>query len=269
MKISDCRLGFVGFGHMSQIIFQSLDSAKILSPSQVLFIRRDPHKMRENEEKYGIASASLKNLVERSDVLLLGVRPVQLEAVLQEMRPLPLKNKLVITVVAGKKISLYQKYFGSEVPLLRVMPNVASSVGEGMSVLSSGPNLSSEHKSLARLMFSSLGEIIEVEESLMDISCAIAGSGPGFVFALIEAMAKAGEKAGLELPEALKMSAQVFLGAARLILKGNRPEDLLHQIATPQGTTEAGLNVLRQTDMAKHMQMVVEAAAIRSKELSS
>lgn len=267
MRISDCCLGFVGFGHMAQIIYHGMDSAKLIPRSQVLFIRRDTHKMRENEKTFGITSTSLKNLVEKSQILLLGIRPSQTESVLQELAPFDLKNKLIITIVAGKRLSAYQKYFGPNAQILRVMPNIASSVGEGMSVFSHDPHLSSEYKSIGRLIFSSLGEVIEVGEDLMDISCAIAGSGPGFVFPLIEAMARSGEKAGLSYAEALKISAQVFAGAARLVLKGGLPENLLYQITTPQGTTEAGLKVMQETQMTKHLQMTIEAAANRSQQL--
>lgn len=267
MKIGDCHIGFVGFGHMAQIIYQGIELAKLIPRSQVLFIRRDTHKMRDNEKTYGITSSSLKNIVAQSSILVLGMRPSQAENVLQELSEYDLKNKMVITIAAGIKIESYQKYFGTEVQILRVMPNIASSVAEGMSIFSFGPRASSEFKSLSRFLFSSLGEVLEVKEDLMDISCAIGGSGPGFVFRLIEAMARAGEKGGLSYPEALKMSAQVFAGASRLILKGELPENLLARIATPNGTTEAGLDVMRETGIPTHLEMVVDASAKRSRQL--
>lgn len=268
MKIGDCRIGFIGFGHMAQVIFQGMEQAKLVPRSQVLFIRRDTHKMREDEKKYGITSSSLKNIVAQSTHLILGIRPSQTESLLKELAEYDLKNKMVITMVAGIRIATYQKYFGNEVQILRVMPNIASSVAEGMSIFSFNPHATAEFKSLSRCLFSALGEVMEVKEDLMDICCAVGGSGPGFVFRLIEAMARAGEKGGLGYAEALKMSAQVFAGAARLILKGELPENLLTRIATPNGTTEAGLDVMQKTRIPEHLEMVVEASAKRSRELS-
>lgn len=267
MKLADCRIGFIGFGHMAQVIYQSFESAKLLSRSHVSFIQRDPRKMRENEKTFGLTSTSLKNLVEQSSVLILGVRPNQTELVLKELSKFDLEQKLLITVVSGVTIAVYRKFLGSAIQIVRVMPNIASSVGEGMSVLSFDQNTTPDFMSLTRLLFSCMGGVLELDESLMDISCGIAGSGPGFVFRLIQAMAMAGEKGGIPYREALTMAAQVFKGAAQLILKGNRPEDLLHQITVPGGTTEAGLKVMKETAIEKHLQMTIEAAAEKSRLL--
>ena len=270
MKIGDCRLGFIGFGHMAQVICKSIELAKLIPRSQMSFIQRDTHKMRENEKTFGITSTSLKNLAMQSHVLLLGVRPNQTELVLKELASLDLQNKILITIVSGIAIASYRKYLSSALQIIRVMPNIASSVGAGMSVLSfSGSEVTSDVRSLSRLLFSCMGEVMELPESLMDISCAIAGSGPGFVFRLIESMAIAGEKEGIPYPEALKMAAQVFKGASQLILQGNRPEDLLHQITVPGGTTAAGLQVMGDTAIEKHLQMVVAAASNKSRLLGS
>lgn len=269
MKITDYHIGFIGFGHMAQVVFQSIESAKLFPRSQVFFIQRDTQKMRENEKTFGITSTSLKNLVDKSQVLLLGVRPNQTELVLKELAQFDLKNKVLITVVSGIAIASYRKYLGSDVQIVRVMPNIASKVGEGMSVLSFAPETTRDAQSLSRMLFSCMGEVMELKEDLMDISCGIAGSGPGFVFRLIKAMAQAGEKGGIPYPDALKMAAQVFKGASQLILKGNSPEDLLQQITVPGGTTAAGLQVMEEKAMEKHFQMTVEAAALKSRLLGS
>lgn len=268
MKAADYRIGFVGFGHMAQIIFKAIDQAKLLPRSHVTFIRRDPEKMRHNEQEFGITSTSLPTLVESSDLIILGVRPNQAGPVLKELAHHKAGKKMVISMLAGVKLAYYQKFLGPEVQLLRVMPNIASAVGEGMSVFTFGPHASADFRSLAHLLFSCMGEVMEVTEPLTDIACGIAGSGPGFVFRLIDAMARAGEKHGLAYPEALKMAAQTFAGAARLILKGAKPEALIRQIAVPNGTTEAGFKVMQETHIETLWQKVAEASAKRSKELS-
>lgn len=267
MKVSECHLGFIGFGHMSQILFKAIDRAKLIPRSQVSFIQRDPHKMKANEQEFGITSTSLESLVKKSDVIILGVRPNQARLVLEELKKIGLdESKLFVTVLAGVKLSYYQKFLKN--PILRVMPNVASEVGMGMSIFSYTPSPSIEFRSLANLLFSCMGEVIEVPEAMMDICCGIAGSGPAFVFKLIDAIAKVGEKEGLSYSNALKMAAQTFMGAARLVMKKNEIDKLLVQIATSNGTTEAGLRKLRELDIDEHIQQVILASSKRSKELS-
>jgi len=268
MKISDYNIGFIGFGHMAEVIFKAIDAARLVPRHQISFVRRDPGKMKEDEKKYGITSTSLENLTKKSELILLCVRPNQAEAVLKDLQKIGVESKMIVSILAGTKLSFFQKYLGPKTELLRVMPNLASAVGEGMSVFTYGPHASAEFKSMTHLLFSNMGQVIEVPENLMDISCGIAGSGPGFVFRLIEAMAREGEKQGLSYEKALKMAAQTFLGAAKVILKGGVPEILIQQIATPNGTTEAGFKMMKATEIEKHYQSVVDASAKRSKELS-
>jgi len=268
MKVSEYRLGFIGFGHMAQVICKAIDTAKLIPRDQMGFVRRDPSKIKKCEQEFGITGTSLEHLVQKSDLLFLCVRPHQAELVLKDLAQIGVGSKMLISVLAGVQLPFYQKYLGSKVQLLRVMPNIASSVGEGMSVFTFGKESSREFRSVANLIFSNMGEIIEVPEDLMDISCGIAGSGPGFVFRLIEAMAREGEKQGLGYEKALKMAAQSFAGAARLILKGGLPEALIQQIATPNGTTEAGFKAMTAAQIDSHFRQASAAAAKRSKEIS-
>lgn len=268
MKISQYNLGFVGFGHLAKVIYQQIDSCKLIDRSQILFRQRDPQKMRENEMKYGISSTSMAHLVEKSDVLLLAVRPHQAESILSEIASLGAKEKKIITVMAGIQFPFYQKFLGEKVEILRAMPNLASSVGEGMTVLSYSRGCSDEFRSLGHVLFQSMGHALELDEKLMDITVGVSGSGPGFVLKLIEAMARAGEKGGICYEKALMMAAQTFLGAAKLVLKGQNPQNLTEQIAVPNGTTEAGFNVMKQTHVETHFQQAIDAATRRSRELS-
>jgi pyrroline-5-carboxylate reductase len=174
-------------------------------------------------------------------------------------------SQKIISIAAGVRMAYFQKHLG-HIPIIRAMPNMGSSVLEGMTVLSFQPGAS--FKEEAQAIFSCMGEVIEVPEELMDISCGLSASGPGFVFRMIEAFAKAGEAHGLPYPKALKMAAQTFAGAARLVLKGGNPKDLIAQIATPNGTTEAGLLVMDESKTDQSLSSAIQAATKRSKELS-
>lgn len=268
MKISDYRIGFVGFGHLAQVICRAIERAKLIPRSRISFVRRDPAKIKKCEQEFGITATSLEHLVDSSDLLLLCVRPHQAKQILPDLARLGAGSKKIVTLLAGVRLALYQKHLGSPLEIARAMPNIASAAGEGVTAFCFGPDASSEFRSAAQMLFSSLGKEIEVDESQMDIACGIAGSGPGFVFRLIEAMARAGEKNGLPYEKALKMAAQAFAGAARLIANGAPPEALIEQIATPNGTTEAGFKAMTQSRLDAHFQQAIEASARRSRELS-
>ena len=266
--MKEIRVGFIGFGHMAKILFSAVDKAKLIPHSQILFCRRDPAKSKKTEQECKITATSLENLIDRSQVIFICVRPNQVEKILQEHAE-ALSNKQIISILAGVKISYFQKVLGPHVQVIRAMPNLSSSVFEGMTVLSSSSTCEGEFKNFTHLFFGAIGKVLNFPESLMDVSCAMAGSGPGFVFRLIEVMAKTGVKHGMNQSDALQMAAQVFYGASKLILEGEDPGNLIVQISTPNGTTEAGLNKMGETLLDLHFQQAIEASLFRSQELSN
>lgn len=267
MKLAEIHLGFLGFGHMAQTLFRAIAGARLLSRSQISFIQRDPQKMRANEQKYGITSTSLESLVHQSHLIILAVRPNQIRPVLEELKEMAVHpSKGLISLLAGVQTDFFRKAL--QRPVLRAMPNIASDVGMGMTVLSAPDDFPKELLSLTRSLFASVGAVEELPEALMDITCGVSGSGPGFVFKLIEAFAKAGEKEGIEAATAQLMAAQTFLGAAQLVLKRKDIASLLEQISVPQGTTEAGLKKLHELQLDEHLQQVIFASSKRSEELS-
>ncbi|HAB98828.1 MAG TPA: pyrroline-5-carboxylate reductase [Parachlamydiales bacterium] len=268
MKMDEHRLGFIGFGHMAQILFTAMHAARLVPLSQVQFVQRDRDRMKLNEEKYKITATSIEHAVSTSDVLLLCVRPGQVGPVLQEMARFGASSKQIISILSGIPISFFQKVLGEKAQIVRLMPNVASSIGEGMTTLSFSPHATVEFRSFVHLFSAPLGKYLEIPESQMDLATAVAGSGPGFVFALIQAMADAAEKGGLSHEQALLMASQTFAGAAQLALKEKNITSLLNQITTPGGTTEAGLNIMRQTQMAEHFQETLRASAQRAKQMA-
>lgn len=268
MVDENISVGFLGFGHMAQIICRSLERAKAVSPSQMLFHRRDPQKAREAQEEFGITATSLETLVAQSDLILLCVRPAQAELVLREMKRLGMEGKKLVSILAGAGVSYFEKFLGP-IPLIRAMPNIASEVGEGMTILTPGPHADPKFREETNRLFSCMGNTVELPEQFMDLATGIAGSGPAFAFVLMDALARLGEQAGIPYEKGLKMASQTFLGAAQILLKGGVPvEDLLRQIAVPNGTTEAGLKAMRELEVGKRYQDVISAAAKRSAEIS-
>ena len=176
MKMDAYRLGFVGFGHMAQILCQRIIAARLIPRSQIQFIQRDTVKMRQNEQKYGITSTSLKHLVESSDALFLCVRPGQMPKLALEMAPFGVASKKILSILSGISISFFQKCWGPHVEVVWVMPNVASSIGEGMTTLSFSPDASPEFKSFTERLVAPFGQFLEVPETQMNTATAVAGS---------------------------------------------------------------------------------------------
>jgi pyrroline-5-carboxylate reductase len=266
--IKDLSLGFIGFGHMAQLLFQGLNKAALIPRSKILFVQRDASKMKRHEEQYRITSTTLPTLLEKSQLIFLCVRPHQVEGLLEEMkRAGKLEGKWVVSLLAGVPLSFYQGRWGDAVEVVRAMPNIAAALNASMTLLAHAPSAGREFRSAVELLFGAVGRVAEIRESEMDIGSAIAGSGPGFVFRLIQAMAHTAEKRGISRAKALEMAAQAFSGAAALVLEGKDPADLLIQIATPSGMTQAGLAAMQEARVDKHFEQAIEAAALRSLSL--
>jgi pyrroline-5-carboxylate reductase len=269
MKVGELKVGFIGFGHMAQILCRAIDKSKQIPKSQMLFVQRDAHKMKRNEQEFHITSSGLANLVKSSDMLVLGVRPNQAEILLKQMEEIKLdERKLVVSLLAGVKLPFLERHFGHHAAVMRLMPNVASEIGEGMSLFCYGQKVSEDFRSLSNLLFSVLGPIVEVEEKVMDAATAVSGCGPAFVFRLIESMARFAEKEGVPYDKAILLSTQVFLGAAKMIGKGGNPDELVAKIAVPGGMTEAGLKEMATRQIESNLHAVLEAAMLRAAHLS-
>lgn len=267
MKIESYRIGFLGFGHMAKIIFRAIERSKLIPRSQMLFSRKDPHKARADEQDFKISSTTLETLVSQSDLIFLCVRPAQVNQVLAAVASCEIRGKMILSILAGIRIAYFEKILNN-VPLIRAMPNVASEVGEGMTIISPGIHAHLEFRSLINLLFKSMGRVVELSENFLDIATGMAGSGPAFVMALIEAMARLGETHGISYEKARAIAAQTFFGAAKMILQcSGSIHECIDKIAVPNGTTEAGLNMFKQLEVDKQFQQVIETAAQRSKDI--
>lgn len=269
MKISDQRIGFIGFGHMAQILFRSLDHSRLVPRSKILFVRKDPAKAKRSEQEFGITATSIKTAVNESDILLLCVRPQQVNLALDELSQAGASGKRIISILAGVQFAYLEKRIPSAF-WIRAMPNLPAKVGEGMTALSYGAKQDEPFCGFAKAIFQAMGEVLVLPEEAIDLATGMAGSGPAYVFGLIDAIARLGEKEKISYLDARKMVAQTFLGAAKMLLEEPDQEigDLIAKIAVPGGTTQAGWDVFQDLKLGSHFQSVILAAAKRSKEIS-
>jgi pyrroline-5-carboxylate reductase len=202
-----------------------------------------------------------------ADVAVLAVKPQTLPDVLSEVRA-DLSGALVISIVAGVSIRSIEGQAPGAQRVVRAMPNTPALVREGMTALAFGSGISEADMQAARTIFEAVGRVIPVEERLMDAVTGLSGSGPAYVFQAIEALADGGVKMGLPRQTAELLAAQTVLGAAKLVLEsGEHPAKLKDRVASPGGTTIAGLHQLEQGGFRATLMAAVEAAAKRSQEL--
>lgn len=211
-------------------------------------------------------SENVSQLVSESNIILLCVKPNNVAEVLQAVENW--NGKLLLSIAAGITTGFLSSNTNGEAAIIRVMPNTPAMIGEGASAFCPGPNASAEDCDLAAQLLSAVGTVSQVTEVQMDAVTGLSGSGPAYVYTIIEALADAGVKQGLSREVALQLSCQTVKGASLLVEEtGLHPAVLRDQVTSPGGTTIAGLAKLEEKGLRSALISAVEAATVRSKEL--
>jgi pyrroline-5-carboxylate reductase len=262
------QIAVIGSGQMGEALIGGWLAAKTV-PAAALFAtdagaeRRDVMKRR-----FGVRTGSdNREAASWADVVVLAVKPQILDAVAKDLSS-ALAGKLVLSIAAGVTIAHLAKLAPKGARIVRAMPNTPVLVRDGVSALSFGAGVTEKDQQLARRLFEAVGRAVVVEEKLMDAVTGLSGSGPAYVFLAIEALADGGVKMGLPRTVADLLAAQTVLGAARMVLEtGEHPAKLKDRVASPGGTTIAGLHRLEQGGLRAALMAAVEAASKRSEEL--
>ncbi len=262
------RIGFIGSGAIAEALISGIITAGLVLPSQIVVSDISKERLRYMKEKYAIDTVlRIEEVVKEVNLLFLTVKPQVVPSVLATISPLASTATLVVSVAAGITIQLLQNKLPG-VPIVRVMPNTPVAVGEGMSVLALGEYAGKENAELVLAIFSAVGKAIIMEESCMDAVTGLSGSGPGYAFVLIDALADAGVRVGLSRQDSIVMVAQTLLGAAKMVLEtGEHPAKLRDMVASPGGTTIAGIHVLEQRGVRAALIDAVQAGTQRSQAM--
>lgn len=266
----DRRVAFLGGGNMATAIIRGLLRAG-LAPKKITATARRPEKAAELEQTHGIV-ATLDNLAaaREAEVIVLSVKPQALDKLLTQIAPAIDRSKLVISVAAGVPIAAIERRLGAGARIVRTMPNTPCLVGVGATALAAGDHATPEDLALARAMFDSVGLTTVVDEYLLDAVTGLSGSGPAYIFLIIEALSDAGVKVGLSRHQSLELAAQTVLGSAKLLLETKvHPGALKDQVTSPGGTAIAGLHTLEAGGLRTTLIDAVEAATRRARELGA
>ncbi|MEU0510192.1 pyrroline-5-carboxylate reductase [Amycolatopsis sp. NPDC006125] len=238
------------------------------SAEELLFTERHPERAAELTERYGIAGVEVAEAAKRADVLVVAVKPQDIEPVLAELAPLVGPGSLVVSLCAGLPTSLYERRLPDGVPVVRVMPNTPMVVGEAMSAVSPGQHATPEHVALVKEMLGTVGQVVEVPEAQQDAVTALSGSGPAYFFFLVEAMIDAGILLGLPRAVAEKLIIQSAVGAAKMLAETDEhPVILREAVTSPAGTTINAIRELEKHGVRAALLAAIEAARDRSVEL--
>ncbi len=269
LELSNNRtVGFIGVGNMGEALLHALLQAGT-APTHVTFAVRRSERSAEISARYGIASATLPEMAANCDVLLIIVKPQDLDPVLAAIRPTLKSGSLVISFLAGKKIATIEAGLGGNHPVVRIMPNTPTLVGAGMSIVSYGDAVPAPDKEFVRNFMTACGKYVELEESLQDAAAATSGSGPAYFYAFTEAMIAGATEMGIDERIATDLVVQTLVGAAKLLHEtGKNPGTLRENVTSPKGMTYEGLKIFEQSDLTGLVTRAMAAAANRSRELS-
>lgn len=264
------KIGFIGGGAMAEAIITGLLKSCLCKSSDITVSDIAQVRLEYLSDKLGVNTSHDNKLVaKQSEILFLAVKPQVLDEVVTPLVPLVSATTLILSIAAGVNLAKLEDYFPYS-PVIRIMPNAPLAVGEGMSAITLGKNSSDIHADIAMKIFSASGKAILVEEYLLDGVTGLSGSGPGYGFIIIDALADAGVRVGLSRQTAIKLAAQTLLGAAKMVLAtGKHPAMLRDIVTSPGGTTIAGVHVLEQRGVRAALIDAVVAAAERSKEMGN
>lgn len=263
------KIAFIGAGNMGAALIRGIVTDGLYPPSVIMAADPDKNRREKLELELGISSTGDNSAaVSGADIICLAIKPQIFAKVLNALTNDITENHLLISIMAGISTRKIEDILGKKVRVVRVMPNTPALVNAGMAGVSSGRYAGlNDLKDTVKIM-SVVGEVLEVEESLIDAITAISGSGPAYLFYFVEALTRAGEKLGLSSEQAELLARKTMIGSARLLKEsGLSPMELRKMVTSPGGTTEAALKTFHRLDFENIVKKAARAARDRAKEL--
>ncbi len=267
----DKIISFIGAGKMAEAIISGLLSSKRVTNKQVIISDKYDNRRMEIEKIYNVRTVTGNTVcVTEGDIAFLAVKPQDMAEVLEQCKD-TLKQKLVVSIAAGIEISFIEGLLGKQTRIIRVMPNIAVTEGEGMSVLMKNAAADATDINLVKDLLSSVGDVIEIRnEELFHAVTALSGSGPAYIFMFLEALSDAGVRMGLSRDVSNRLAIQTVIGAGKMAKNAELSFATLREAVTsPAGTTAEALAVLESKGVRSSIVEAIKAATQRSKDISS
>jgi len=265
------RIAVLGTGKMGGILLQAFLREGLFAPAQIAATVAHAERAEALSAELGIAvSTDNRAAANGADIVLLGVKPTQIAALAREIAPVLKPTTLVLSIAASTKLAAMEQVLGSDAPaVIRAMPNTPAKIGAGVTALCRGRWVSDEQLALAERIFQTVGRTVVVDEKHMDAVTGLSGSGPAFIYIILEALAEAGVNVGLPRDIATQLAAQTTYGAAKMVLEtGAHPALLKDEVTTPAGCTVDGILELEAGGLRITLLKAVKRATERAKELA-
>ncbi len=264
------KIGFIGSGNMGEALISGLVLSKAAKSENIICSDIDQDTLEQLQDKYNVLTTTDNiKAAKESEIIVYAVKPQILGEILKQTSSALNTSNLIISIAAGVPLAAIAAGLQKELRLIRVMPNICAFVKESATAIAAGEYASKEDVALAKAIFDSVGKTVFIQENiLMDAFTGLSGSGPAYIFTIIDAMADAGVKMGLSRKDSLLLSTQTVLGSAKLLLESKEhPGQLKDRVASPGGTAIAGIHTLEQGGLRTTLINAVESATKRSKEL--
>ena len=271
MSSASPRLAVVGVGAMGRALVKGLVECNIFKPEEIVVTDADSARGAEVAQDLGVIFVSSNvEAASRAETIIVAVKPHDVGRVLSDIAPTLSASQLVISIAAGVTIDMLECHLTPGTPIIRVMPNTPALVGSGASAYALGASANAGHAERVNSMLSAVGIAVEVPERLLDAVTGLSGSGPAYVYMLIEALCDAGVSVGLPRNISTSLAAQTVLGAARMVVEtGEHPAKLRDAVTSPGGTTIAGVAALEKAGFRSAIIDAVQCATKRSRELGN
>ncbi|WP_447912104.1 pyrroline-5-carboxylate reductase [Microbacterium phyllosphaerae] len=270
-------LAFLGAGSMGGAILRGVVASGIRVDGGITATNRTPEKAAAFADLDGVRSIALSettdgnaDAVAKARIVLVGVKPAMVPDLLREIAPHLADDAIVVSIAAGVTLQTFADNLGADVRVIRSMPNTPSTVGKGVTGLAAGASASADDLALVHRLFETVGAVVEVPETQIDALSTISGSGPAYVYLLIEELTKAAVGMGFSETDARTMVEQTFIGATALLdASGEEPSELRRRVTSPKGTTERAVAVLQDAHLDRTFADAAAAALARAKELAA
>ncbi|MEA5618245.1 pyrroline-5-carboxylate reductase [Cronbergia sp. UHCC 0137] len=265
------KFGLIGGGVMGEALLSRLIAKGVYLASEVIVSEPQPSRQKFLQQEYGVAVTTDNRLVleQAQEAVILAIKPQVFSAIAQELADiLPIHNPpLLISILAGVPVKKLEAAF-PQMPVIRAMPNTPATVGAGITAICMGAYTHTSHQEIAQQVFSAVGEVVEIAETLMDAVTGLSGSGPAYVAMMVEALADGGVAAGLPRVIAQQLALHTVLGTAKLLEETNiHPAELKDRVTSPGGTTIAAVSQLEKAGFRSALIEAVKTSANRSQEL--
>ena len=265
------KVAILGAGKMGGILLQAFLKNNLLHPEQITATVAHPERAHALSAQFSVeVSTDNVEAARDADVILLGVKPMQVPGVVELIRPVLTPSKLLLSFAASVKTASIEDAAGMELGVIRAMPNTPAMLAAGITALCAGRFVTEQQMSIAQRIFGTVGRTVIVDEKHMDAVTGLSGSGPAFIYIIIEALAEAGVNVGLPRDIATQLAAQTTYGSARMVLEtGYHPALLKDAVTTPAGCTVDGILELEEGGLRVTLIKAVKRATARAKELAA